>query len=183
MNLVNIFLYQETFTVTFCLIYDQTRCSGPGFYGMVLEAFRADSSKSTPKLPLKGPSLKLKLISTCYRARLAPLNEALSGAWASCTLWLLILLPLLPGDRARDELTGGANWPCLGLGASEALFPRAPSACSLLGDSLVGVRILSGFGGGGLSRSKEEKQDRKINLLNYGSSSNISITLINITRI
>lgn len=107
-----------------------------------------------PKLPLKGPSLKLKFISTCYRARLAPLNEALSGAWASCTLWLLILLPLLPGDRARDELTGGANWPCLGLGASEALFPRAPSACNLLGDSLVGVRSLSGFGGGGLSRSR-----------------------------
>ena len=159
MNLVNIFLYQETFTVTFCLIYDQTRCSGP-----VMEWCSTPSTSTQvnrPKLPLKGPSLKLKFISTCYRARLAPLNEALSGAWASCTLWLLILLPLLPGDRSRDELTGGANWPCLGLGASEALFPRAPSACSLLGDSLVGVRILSGFGGGGLSRSEEEKHDRK----------------------
>lgn len=96
-------------------------------------------------------------MSMCYRARLAAFNEALSGAWASCTLWLLILLPLLPGDRARDELTGGANWPCLGLGASDALFPRAPSACSLLGDSLVGERTFSGFGGGGFSRSKKER--------------------------
>ena len=93
-------------------------------------------------------------MSAYYRARLAALNEALSGAWASCTLWLLTLLPLLPGDKAREELTGGANCPCLGLGASEALLPRAPSACSLLGESLVGERIFSGFGGGGFRRSK-----------------------------
>lgn len=96
-----------------------------------------------------------------YRARLAELSEPPSGAWASCTLWLLILLPLLPGDSDRvDELNGGANWFCLGLGASEALLPRAPSVYSLFGDSLVGERTFSGFGGGGLSRSGKKKKER-----------------------
>lgn len=90
-----------------------------------------------------------------YRARLAELSEELNGACASCTLWLLILLPLLPGEWALEELTGGASWFCFGLGASDALFPRAPSTWSLLGESLAVERIFSGFGGGGLSRSKK----------------------------
>ena len=104
--------------------------------------------------------------SKSYRALLAGLKEPPgSGDWASCTLWLLILLPLLPGDSDRfDELGGGASWVCLGLGASDTLFPRAPSLYSLLGDSLEAERTFSGFGGGGLSRS--EKKRKKDGLAN-----------------
>ena len=72
-------------------------------------------------------AIMIKIPYIGYRARLAELSEELNGACASCTLWLLILLPLLPGERALEELTGGANWFCFGLGASDALFPRAPS--------------------------------------------------------
>lgn len=96
-------------------------------------------------------------ISVNYRARLDEWNDP-SGACASCTLWLLILLPLLPGDSDLVELDGGASWFCLGLGARDALFPRAPSEYSLLGESLVGERIFSGFGGGGLSRSENKSR-------------------------
>jgi len=39
-------------------------------------------------------------------------------------------------------------------------LPRAPSEYNLLGDSLVGKRIFSGLGGGGLRRS-EKKEKRK----------------------
>lgn len=99
------------------------------------------------------------MTSESYRARLEGLKEPPgTGDWASCTLWLLILLPLLPGDSDRFvELDGGASWFCLGLGASDALFPRAPSLNSLLGDSLDAERTFSGFGGGGLSRSEKKK--------------------------
>lgn len=115
------------------------------------------SSFSTPSVPTP-PAVKCHVfISVNYRARLDEWNDP-SGACASCTLWLLILLPLLPGDSDLVELDGGASWFCLGLGARDALFPRAPSEYSLLGESLVGERIFSGFGGGGLSRSENKSR-------------------------
>lgn len=57
----------------------------------------------------KPPAVKCHVfISVNYRARLDEWNDP-SGACASCTLWLLILLPLLPGDSDLVELDGGAS--------------------------------------------------------------------------
>lgn len=87
----------------------------------------------------------------CYWVCFVLLNEVLSGVWVSCMFWFFILLFFFLGDRVWEELIGGVNWFCLGLGVSEVFLLCVLLVCSLFGEFFVGECIFFGFGGGGFS--------------------------------